>query len=255
MKELHRIKQEYFEDRRFKYGAFCNPRKSKKILDYIYNATPFDKPDFYYHDNRKCFLFEHFEFDASKKIEKCGSLSKRNLNVANREIDQEWKTATSMLKINQVTTLGPIIKTVENYANKESWKNNFCNTFDEHYEKLKIYQDNLHQELGKKIKLINCFVIEDSTELGGLYYNNGKVHHTLVSLFDFAIQKMKNSKKIKYFIYLNRQDCFCLIVSKAKLKKLAKNKLNFSKTDIIFFNQTHIVSSCISVPSNIIDKK
>ena len=256
MKEIDRIKQEYFINKNFRYGAFCCPKSSRKILDFMFNSIPFEKPDFYYFDNQKCYLFEHFEFDASKRVKNCGSLSRRNLNVTNKEIDNEWKSITSnVTKRDEITNWETITKTVENHASKESWKENFCNTFDEHYNKLNVYQDNLKTVLGQDVKFINCFVIEDTTELGGLYFLNGKHHHTLVCIFDFAIKKMNEAKKIDYFIYLNRQDCFCMIISRNGLKKIVVNQLDFNKTNMVFFNQSHVISACISIPDELMHKQ
>lgn len=255
MKEILRIRQEYLMNKRFRCEAFCSPRNGRKILDMMFQSTPFEKPDFYCFNNQRCYLFEHFEFDASQRVENCGSLSRRNLHKTNKEIDKEWKEVTSnVTKRDEITNWGTITKTVENCVSKESWKENFCNTFDDHYSKLNIYQNNLKNELGQDIKFANCFVIEDTTELGGLYLLNGKHYHVIASLFDFAINKMKEAKKIDYFIYLNRQDCFCMIISRKGLKKMANNQLILDETHIVFFNQTHVISACVSIPDEIINK-
>lgn len=255
MKEIVRIRQEYFINKRFRYEAFCSLRNGRRILDMMFQSTPFEKPDFYYLDNQKCYLFEHFEFDASQRLENCGSLSRRNLNEANKKIDKEWKEITSnVTKRDEITNWGTLTKTVENHVSKESWKENFCNTFDDHYNKLSIYQKNLKKELNRDVKFTNCFVVEDTTELGGLYLLNGKHYHAIACLFDFAIKKMKEAKKIDYFIYLNKQDCFCMIISRKGIKKIANNQLIFDETHIVFFNQTHVISACISIPDEIINK-
>ena len=65
---------------------------------------------------------------------------------------------------------------------------------------------------------------------------------------------MKEAKKIDYFIYLNRQDCFCMIISRKGLKKIANNQLILDETHIVFFNQTHVISACVSIPDEIINK-
>ncbi len=255
MKEIDRIRQEYFRNKGFRCEAFCSLRNSRRILHMMLQSTSFEKPDFYCLDNQRCYLFEHFEFDASQRVENCGSLSRRNLNETNKEIDKEWKKITSSVaKRDEITNWGAITKTVENHASKESWKENFCNTLDAHYNKLSIYQKNLKKELNRDVKFINCFVIEDTTELGVLYLTDGEYYRAIACLFDFAINKMKEAKKVDYFIYLERHDCFCMIISRKGIEKIVNNQLIFDESHLVFFNQTHVISACVSIPDEIIHK-
>ena len=73
--ELEYIKVKYF-NKNTEVATYCE-NITDKLLSYIKNGVPYEKPDFYFMEGDICYVFEHFQFDASKHLSKKGSSFKR----------------------------------------------------------------------------------------------------------------------------------------------------------------------------------
>jgi len=250
--ELEKIKKKYFKQNT-RYGYYSK-RIAHTLLDAIKNAKENDAPDFYYLKNNTCYLFEHFEFDASQKSNNKGSFFKRQEKEADKIIDIKTKERLSSKKAkeNEITSYGAFSTGIKSNYQKEFWKNNFIDTFSKHYKKLDKYKTNLldKKTIDKNTNIKNIFVIEDTTEFGAFE----SIESNRICLpcdFDFGIDILIKSKDIDYFVFLNEAQQIIFIVNRTALKIMKKNCLNFDKTKMFFFNNIQVVSALVAIPDSL----
>ena len=251
-RELKNIYEKYVRDNQVNISAFCNKKDATKIVTYLFKATPFNYPDFYYVNNRCCYIYEHFEIDASSRSNTKGSLYLRNKSEAEREIELEANKLiyNSQNKIDKITSVGTICKTVAQNANVENLENNFTNIFDKHYQQIENYKNNLKsQAILAKQNIKTIFIIEHTTELGGFYFNNSIVRLEL-QLVNFVLKKIEQSPKVDYFIFLDisNEERRFIVLKNGNLDKIKKLKIDTDVNRIYFFNDIHNFSQTIVIP-------
>ena len=199
--ELEKIKRTYFNENA-RYG-YTNKRSAHLLLKAINNAISCDAPDFYYLTDKTCYIFEHFEFDASQMSKNKGSFYKRQENEAFKQIDIKTKERLLSKKASQdsVTSYGAFTTPIKSNYNKEFWKINFISTFNKHYDKVEQYKNNLVDKgiINNKTKIKNVFVIEDVTELGANRFDDAQNVYFPFE-FDFCLDFLIKANKSKDFL-------------------------------------------------------
>jgi len=256
--ELESIWKQYFRQGTL-FGYISSKKVADSILSAIKNAKQNEKdpPDFYYVDkNKTCYMFEHFEFDASYRKKHKGSKYKIAELETNKRLDkmsfEELKN--SQIDKSKINYIGTYTDTIDCELNKDNWKINFNNLFDKHYKNIDKYKNSLiGQDIIKRnTSVFKAFIIEDTTESGGyISENNG---HILIYpyMFDFGIDKMLISDKVDYYIYLNRAAKQIIIIDKEYIFKLIDVQRDFEKTNILFLNNNLVISGLITIPKKLL---
>lgn len=232
--ELNYIKTQYAKNGYFHYNDFTHNQSAKLILKKLDTSQNFEQPDFYCLDTKYniCYLFEHFEFDASPKTSK-GSLYRKKSIENDIEITKE---ANKFIKEHDEGYL-PIIKHIETSATKSQWKENFFNVFNSHYAKVEKYKENLKSHLNiNDIQFVTIFLIEDKTEFGAYGFHNGKGDFYHIYDFDLPLQKLLESDNIDYFIFLNLDTCEINVFNSAYISEHINSTLAFDEIQLAFIN-------------------
>jgi|GEM_PF-3846471 len=137
--------------------------KHKFLYDLVMEdkiITDSEAPDGYYIDGRDVIIFEHFEIDDSKKDKK-GSKGKKRSHQDNlcykKQTEQEKIIKPFYLKFHPID---------RNNYNVQQMHDSFHKNFNNHYEKIKQYKQNISSKLGIPIEKLNfkvCFVVEQKT--------------------------------------------------------------------------------------------
>lgn len=252
--ELSKILKYYFKKDTI-YGCSSTKEVANEILSVIRYATNFEKPDFYYIKDNVCYICEHFEFDASKKLSRKGSKFKREEIFADKRIDEQTAQVLATCKHDntKINNLGAFNTTINCELNKNFWKENFIKISNEHYKQLETYAENLLQNnlITKDTIIKNVFVVEDTTEFGGWYsLNNSTLAYPFD--FDFGVNQMILLEKIDYFVYLNKSQRQLMIVDKKSLNSLSNKVLEFDKTSILFFSNIMSITGLITIPNKLL---
>ncbi len=239
--------------------VYCAKSKALSIIDKFMYSQPFNRPDMYYINNQCCYMFEHFEVDASLFEEGKGSAYKRNVFISDKQIIQESNEIIKNSKINknEISSCGTTSKTISQEASKLNLRNNFIRIFDSHYNNIEEYKKNIQTKTNKNYKKYKTiFIIEQTTEFGGWVYKNNQPTNLELFYCDFVLDKMKCAVNVDYFIFINKSDsgkCFT-IIENGNFKKLSKHIFNFEKTKILFLNNVTTITSTIFIPKSMIKK-
>ena len=84
--EKQYIIKSYQKNGNLNLQLFCCKCKGFNIVDKFILSQPFNRPDMYYLKNNICYIFEHFEVDASQFVEGRGSAYKRNCKIVDKEL-------------------------------------------------------------------------------------------------------------------------------------------------------------------------
>lgn len=239
---------------------FCCKTEGFNIFNKFKNSKPFNGPDMYYVDKNTCYIFEHFQIDASYFEEKMGSAYKRNRAITDKEINKKTNEIIKNAKtnLNEISLQGTISITTSQEANKENLKNNFFRIFDNHYRNIEQYKKNIIKETSKNItKFKTIFIIELTIEFGGWVYKTNKPVNLELFYCNFVLDKIKNSPCIDYFIFLNKSDNekFFTIIKNGEFNKLNKHIFDYDKTKILFLNDITLIIPTIFIPNSIIKKE
>ena len=229
---------------------FCNKKSGENIFFKFYYSTNYERPDMYYVNNKCCYIFEHFEIDASLYKKKKGSLYKMNANFAEKKLEALSNNIIQNSKIDKdkVNSCGSCCVTANQEAKKDYLKSNFIRIFYDHYKNIQFYKDNLKTHLNlknQKFKII--FIIEDTTEFGGFLLKNGKPEDLKLFYCDFVVDMLKSARDIDYFIFLDSEKVLN-VIKNGKFAKLEKHILNFDKEKIVFINQVISTNTPIFLP-------
>ena len=259
-KEYNNILETFVSNGEIHIERHFEQKEVDKIVDCFFKATPFNRPDFYYIDNNVVYIFEHFEVDASLHSDKVGSLYKQARVKADKQLDNDTE---EMIKNNppskdEISSIGTFTTSVEQNASIDNLKTNFNQIFDNHYGKIEQYKNNLSKIIdttGKIFKII--FIIEHTTELGGVFIENGKQSHFVLHYADFVLDKLKQSSLIDYCIFLDKNLKYkqFVLVKTDQLQSIYKNKIDTQKNKIHFFNNIMDISAVVYVPNSFIKRK
>lgn len=233
-KELEYIKKEYAKNGYFYYNDFTQNKSAHHLLEKLNKSQDFEQPDFYFYENNTnvCYLFEHFEFDASLNTSK-GSLYRKKSTENEIEITNE---ANKFIKENKEGFI-PIIKHIETAATKSQWEENFFNVFDSHYKKINKYKEKLKNTLNKQeLQFVTTFVIEDKTEFGAYGLHNGKGHYFHLHDFDIPLHKLLDAKEIDYFIFLDFDTHTINIFNKPYIIEHENDFIPFNEVQLAFID-------------------
>lgn len=253
--ELEMIKKNYLS-KNLRYGYY-SLSVAKKLLNILPKCQSFERPDFYYLENDICYIFEHFQFDASKTLSKKGSSFKLAEIKSQRIIDNKTKEKlkTQPSDPDNITNYGAFSTAIKCEQNKIFWKSNFLNNFLNHYNKINLYRENLinAKVIDSNTKIKNVFIIEDTTEFGAYKsFNSENVSYPFD--FDFGIDALGKAKKINYFIFLNKSQPEMFFVNRKSIKLMKQHQLNFDKTKMFFFNNIVSISALVTVPDKLLKK-
>lgn len=250
------ILENYISNAKVHLQLFCNKSKGFNIFDKFYNSKVFNRPDMYYYNKKYCYIFEHFEVDASLYRKGKGSFYKRNLSMADKQLENETNNLIKNSKIdkNKISALGTTSITTTQEASKINLKENFIRIFDSHYENINEYKENLGKHLSlKNLNFKTIFIIEQTTEFGGWVYKNNR--HTNLELFycDFVLDKLKSAVNVDYFIFLNKSDNekFFTIIENGNWSKLTPHITNYDNEKIFFINNVTTITSTIFIPKKV----
>lgn len=232
---------------------FCSKTKELSIFDKFHNSIAFNRPDMYFLNNRFCYIFEHFEIDASLFIEGKGSSYKRNIFIADKQLEKQANElmSTAPINKNKISSQGTLSITTSQDASKTNLKENFIRIFDSHYENIKEYKENLKKLLSlKSSNFKTIFIIEQTTEFGGFLLKNGKQINLELFYCDFVIEKLKSAINVDYFIFINKSDNEKLftIIKNGDYEKLNKYILNYDEEKIHFINNITTFTTPIFIP-------
>lgn len=259
-KELKNIYNHYVRNNEVNVISFCNKKESFKIVNCLFKSVPFDHPDFYYINNKCCYIFEHFEVDASYRYKKKGSQYLQDRVKVDREIDEDIKKLINEKQHtkNRITPIGVISKSVKQKANIKNLEMNFNDIFDKHYKQIDKYIETLRSKYNsakKKIKTI--FIVEHSTEFGGFYLEKGRTTSFTLYCADFVLEKIKQNKKVDYFIFLDRSENVksFVVLKSNNLTRLKKIQIDTASNKIHFINDIMDFTSAVFIPKSKLQKK
>lgn len=241
----------------FNLQFFCSKSEGLSIIDKFIYSKSFNRPDSYFFNNKCCYMFEHFEIDASLFEKGKGSTYKRKSNVADKQLIQESNERIKNSKINknEISSCGTTFKTISQGANKQNLKNNFIRIFDKHYNNIEEYKNNVKIITNKNFKKYKTiFIIEQTTEFGGWVYKNNQPTSLELFYCDFVLEKMKNSLNVDYFIFLNKSDNqkYITVIKNGDFTRLSNYIFNFEETKILFLDNVTAIASTIFIPNNMI---
>lgn len=257
--EKNYILTNYTSKRQAKLQLFCNKSKGVGIFDKFCHSTAFNRPDMYFVNNRICYMFEHFEVDASLYKAGKGSSYKRNIFIADKQLEKQANDLikNSQINKNEISSQGTTSVTTTQEAGKTNLKENFIRIFDNHYSNINEYKENVSEHLALKIpKFKTIFIIEQTTEFGGILLKDGK--HINLELFycDFVIDKLKSATNVDYFIFINKSDNerFFTIIENGNFARLEEHILNYDKEKIFFINNVTTLTTTIFIPKSKLKK-
>ena len=253
--ELEMIRKNYLS-KNLRYGYY-SLRVAKKFLNILPKCESFERPDFYYLENDICYVFEHFQFDASKTLSKKGSSFKLAESKTQRIIDNKTKEKlqTKPSDPNNITNYGVFSTAIKCNQNQIFWKSNFLTNFFNHYNKINLYRENLinAKVINANTKIKNVFIVEDTTEFGA-YNSFDSENVTYPFNFNFGIKALEKAKKVDYFIFLNKSQPEMFFVNKSSIKLMKQYQLDFDKTKMFFFNNIVSISGIVTVPEKLLKK-
>ncbi len=236
--ELEYICKNYVKNKQIEIFYYFDEKEANEIINYLFQSVSFNHPDFYYVDNKICYMFEHFEVDASYHSIHGGSKYIQDRIKVDKEIDDESVQLVKDIKPkqNEVTYAGTISKTICQNANINYLKENFENSFNHHYNQISKYQETLRdKEIIKNQRTTMVFVIEHTTDMGGFYLKDGECKSLNIEFLDFVISKMEASNDVEYFIFLEKSNHTFSIIKRDNLFKLKENLIDTKKNTICIF--------------------
>ena len=233
---------------------YCQKGKWLNIFDKFLLSTPFNRPDMFYVNSKYCYMFEHFEIDASLYRAGKGSAYKRNLSSIDKQLKKKTNEMIDNIKRNpNELSLQSITLSTTQEATKENFKNNFNRIFDSHYLNITEYKENLKKQLNAKNYIYKTiFIIEQTTEFGGIIVKDGK--HIDLELFycDFVINKLKESSNVDYVIFLNKSNTKITFVENGNFKKLHKHILTYDNEYICFIDDVITLTQTYFIPNKML---
>lgn len=253
--EKNYILQNYISNRQAKLQFFCSQSKGINIFDKFCYSTEFNRPDMYYINNKLCYMFEHFEIDASLYAKRKGSSYKRNNAIANKKLKKQTNDLIKNPQIdkNQISSQEITSVTTKQEASKTNLKENFIRVFDNHYSNINEYKENLSKHLSLKThKFKTIFIIEQTTEFGAILFKDGKQVNLELFYCDFVLEKLKSATNVDYFIFINKSDNerFFTIIEKGNFTRLEKHTLNYVKEKIFFIDNVTTFTTAIFIPKS-----
>lgn len=148
-----------------------------------------DKPDLYSETSNAIWGIEFFEIDNSKTTRKGSTLKK-----------QHEETKNFLLKTSKNNSVINTEKLNVKFSFYD-YKKNFYKTFNEHYQKHKVYIDNLVSINQKNKKIYHAYFIEDTTIFGN-YIQKGLEMSLILPFHSRNILKfLKRKTDIDYFFF------------------------------------------------------
>lgn len=206
----------------------------QSIFDNINLIKQFDSPDLYLKIKDEVIGIENFKFSAYKTIRKKGDYSKKEQEEFFLTNENEFEKCEKGLLYKE--------KYLKSEKSVNDYEKNFIAVFNNHYQKVKKYKENL-KKFSKKIKIF--FYIEDiTTENNEIKYNNRNI------LYNFTMNKnildfLKDKKEIDGIIFrcndIEKSRIYCLKLNGEDIEILMeKNKqyfnLEFEKREVKLIN-------------------
>lgn len=185
-----------------KHGKEKQIKKVNDVFDALLNICLFDAPDGYYIKENRVIIFEHFEFDSSKKNRK-GSGYRRENNLIDGKIE-EWSQSNQ----------GVIVIENKSLSNTEYLSDNFNHGLSSHCNKFESYKKNLIDKglANVSMSFELCILAENVdpngiSQIDGVVWKDLKiwdikecVHNIKSNYFNFLIlfSKSNNEKEIEF---------------------------------------------------------
>ncbi len=186
----HSYKKYYFDEESKQF--------LKKINENIEKSTPFERPDMYIILDNEILAIEHFEFDSSN-VNKKGSHLKNEIAKIERELDKE----------RQETNKKYLTKKCVFNGNKENYEKNFLKNFDNHYDKIEEYKNNITKNIPNiDLPIHICFYIIDETEMGNIVLNDKNRKNYIPFMNKTILERIERATKLDYIIFQNKEDYY-----------------------------------------------
>lgn len=232
-------------------GISNNKRKLNKVVDAFLKSKDFDAPDGYHYDKNDniLYIFEHFEFDCSKRKKKSSEL-RENISRINREINNGIKEISYGEKKEFIKIIeqgyGVVSNNIITYklgSNgdkfRENYIHNFTASFQKHEKNIDTYKVNCLKEVKCEPKqIVIIFIVEDVTIMGTSYNINGKQSNEVNLLFTKQFIELFEKSHVDYVIFKMKDsvECSFSIIEKDYINENIKNKaVDLSKSEFYVF--------------------
>lgn len=186
------------------------------------------RPDAYATSDDTILLLEHFEFDSSKPTNK-GSVQHQISAQTDRTI------AEILSKDNFAVVAEKVDKSGKCYVD------NFIKQFNNHYSRIAGYISDMQTELSTSYSnTIVGFVIEDSTPLGGVYFDGEMkcVDLTFSKEFLDLFQKSQDLDFVIFAMTGNDNNKLLSFISKSTIEEHRKNQIEVANIDKFLFENS-----------------
>lgn len=162
--------------------------------DFLRHAKVFERPDIICNLGNQLLAIEHFEFDASF-ADKKGSSEKREESSQSKLFEKE---------IAQLSPEKPLITHTDKYDTQYSAENyikNFKRNFDEHYNKVDEYKENVVKTglVSSADDILLAFFIVDTTALGSFYIMKTGLRYVAPCFVPECLDIMQNARCVDYY--------------------------------------------------------
>lgn len=190
-----------------------------KIMD---SSLIDDCPDMYYVDdkNNKIYIFEHFEYDASKHSTK-GSAERIKRNKDDRDFDNFNLNNLGKMYRGSVKSEDSVFYFLENVKK----------IFDNHYAKIKMYKQRTLSKatVGKQYDFVVTFILEDASIFGVSVILNGQMFGVIPILCREFLEFLDDKKEVQNIICATERSMNQRTMAFLSLKDLKEAK-NLSVT-------------------------
>lgn len=198
----------------------------------------FEKPDIIIEKNNVLYAIEHFQFNASKQIEKKGKGHGNSFNY----IDNSFHKSISF--VNK-------IEKVNIQAKLEFYVENFLSAFNKHCEKVELYKQNIVEWECFKTKEIKMGLWCEDNIPFGTYILNEKFKTSIVPLMiDEIYHKVKQVSSLDFLIFTTESPIRTPYMFLAELKKLNKSVIMDINEDNFFVHEFNNIERTIQYRKN-----
>ena len=197
-------------------------------------STKSDCPDAYYIDNdeKKIYIFEHFEVDNSKHSKKGSSIKEKQVNDLKNFIKVTNKNLSEKVEYHSY---------IKNDTSMNYYFDSLVKSFGKHRLNVENYKSNLLKKLlkdeyreGDSWKFYISFIIEDTSLLGNINFNKELIFPIFIKEFMDIFRKQKEVDCLFCSNSFNNE-CETIILAKEDQYKLIKAEKELSKIKIIKF--------------------
>ncbi len=213
----------------------------KSLLPFFAKIQPTARrPDAFSINDDTVLLLEHFQFDNSKVTSKGSSQNQISANT-NRKFDNLLKKDKDFAVINEV-----VDKSGSFYVE------NFYKQFNAHSKNIEAYKSEIQNQVSRPLNtFIMGFIIEDSSPLGSVFFDNGIKCLDLVYTKEFLdlFEKTTNLDFVVFAMTGNSDNQILSFISHRTINEHRKNQVEASKIQKFFFENSICMSGLYLIPT------